>query len=102
MKETGQHSVGAVATTADHQCQGNNMGIFDGTYVNVNCPNCNFELDVELTAVSLEETIFCPCCKIIIQLRDENASTHRAERNIDSALTDFRRSLRKLNRSMKL
>ena len=78
------------------------MGIFDGIFVNVNCPNCTFELDVELTAVRLEETIFCPCCKITIQLRDENASTYRAERDIDSALGDLRSSLSKLNRSTKL
>ena len=78
------------------------MGIFDDTFVNIKCPNCTYELDVELTAIRLEETIFCPCCKITIQLRDENASTYRAEQNIDSALEDLRRSLGKLNISMKL
>ena len=77
------------------------MELFDGLFVTVACPNCNYEMDVELLSVRLEATTFCPCCKVTIHLVDADASVHATQKEIDSAMKDFESEFRKLNREMR-
>ena len=65
------------------------MGLFDGLFLPLECPNCNYGMDVELLSVRLEATIFCPCCKITIQLVDADASVHGSQKEIESAIKGF-------------
>ncbi len=65
------------------------MGLFDGLFLTLECPNCNYGMDVELLSVRLEATIFCPCCKITIQLVDADASVHGSQKEIESAIKGF-------------
>ena len=65
------------------------MGLFDGLFITLECPNCNYGMDVEILSVRLEATIFCPCCKIAIQLVDADASVHGSQQEIESAIKDF-------------
>ena len=44
------------------------MSLIDGLFVVLNCPNCGYGMDVEIRSVELQETAFCPCCKVAIQL----------------------------------
>ena len=73
------------------------MDLFDGLFVNVDCPSCCYGMDVELSSVRLEATTFCPCCKISIHLMDTEASLHGAQEDIDLAMQDLQRELKKLN-----
>ncbi len=73
------------------------MNLFDGQFVTLACPKCNYEMDVELLSVRLEATTFCPCCKMTIRLVDADASVHGAQEEIESALKDFESQLKKLN-----
>ena len=65
------------------------MNLFDGLFVTLACPKCNYEMDVELLSVRLEATTFCPCCKMTIRLVDADSSVHGAQEEIESALKDF-------------
>lgn len=73
------------------------MNLFDGLFVTLACPKCNYEMDVELLSVRLEETTFCPCCKVTIQLVDSDESVHGTQKKMESALKDFESQLKKLN-----
>ena len=77
------------------------MALFDDLFVALGCSNCNYGMDVELLSVRLEERIFCPCCKVTIQLVDADASVHVAQEEIESAMKDFERDLKKLNKTIK-
>ena len=77
------------------------MNLFDGLFVTLVCPKCNYEMDVELLTVRLETTTFCPCCKVTIQLVDADASAHIAQKEIESALKDFESQLKKLNTTIR-
>ena len=73
------------------------MNLFDGLFVTLPCPNCSYEMDVELLSVRLEATTFCPCCKVTIRLVDADASVHGAQEEIESALKDLESQLKNLN-----
>ena len=77
------------------------MDLFDGLFVTLACPNCNYGMDVELLSVRLEATIFCPCCKVMVQLVDAEASVHGAQEEVESAMKDFDKQLKKLNRTIR-
>ena len=75
------------------------MSLIDGLFVVLNCPNCGYGIDVEIRSVELQETAFCPCCKVAIQLVDANASVHGAQEEIDSAMEDLQREFKKLSKT---
>jgi hypothetical protein len=76
------------------------MGDFDISYnsVTVECPNCQFQIDILIKQVIAEETIICPGCLKDIKLVDEGASFLHANREIINALDDLAKSFRKFGR----
>ena len=70
------------------------MDLYEGLFVNVNCPNCGYGMDVQLLSAYLQEMIFCPCCKVKIQLVDHEASLH-------GALEDTKLAINRLQREIK-
>ena len=77
------------------------MDFFDGLFVTLACPSCNYGMDVGLLSVRLEATAFCPCCKATIRLVDADASVHGAQEEIESAMKYFENQLKKLNRTIR-
>ena len=77
------------------------MDLFDGLFITMNCPKCDYGMDVELLSARLQERTFCPCCKVAIQLVDADASVHGAQEDIESTMKDFEREIRKLNSTLK-
>ena len=75
------------------------MSLMDTLFIVVNCPKCGYGMDVELRSVELQGTIFCPCCKVAIQLVDSNASLYGAQEEIDSAIEGMHREFKKLNKT---
>ena len=65
------------------------MDILKGTFVILDCPLCQYGMDVELISVRMEVRVFCPCCKAEIQLLDGNASTYKAQAEVESAIKDL-------------
>lgn len=68
------------------------------TWIDFNCPNCQYSIDVQLIDVKLEKFVFCHNCKSRIKLIDENASTYSGTRQIDDALKSLERTLKKLGK----
>ena len=65
------------------------MNRFERLFVNLDCPNCRYGMDVELRSIELQAVIFCPCCKIAIQLNDSDASVDRAQKDIGAAIRNI-------------
>ena len=78
------------------------MGLFDNVFITLDCPICQYGIDVELLSVRLEEIIYCPCCKATIQLVDEEASMHVSQEGVDSAMADFESALKRLNMTIEI
>ena len=76
------------------------MALLDGLFINLECPNCDYGMDVELLSVQLQETVFCPCCKVTIELVDADASVYASQRELDSAMNGLTRELNKLNQTI--
>ena len=77
------------------------MDLFNGLFLTLVCPKCNYGMDVDLLSVRLEATIFCPCCKVTVQLVDADASVHRSKNEIEAALKGFEGQLKKLNTTIR-
>ena len=75
------------------------MSLIDGLFNVVDCPKCGYGMDVELRSVELQERVFCPCCKVAIQLVDAYASLYGAQEEIDSAIEELHREFKKLNKT---
>lgn len=71
--------------------------MLDRAFVNVDCPNCGYGVDVQIISVRLESTIFCSCCKMSIQLVDEGASVYGSQEDMESALMVLERELKMLD-----
>ena len=76
------------------------MDITKGVFVSVPCPSCGYGLDVELLSVRLEEGVFCPCCKIRIQLIDDDATLFGTQERIEAAFEDLKKTVGTLNTSI--
>lgn len=78
------------------------MDLFGGLFVTLNCPNCEYGMDVEFLSVRMQRTIFCPCCKLTIQLVDADASVHSAQKDAELAINSLQGELKKLNKTFKI
>ena len=78
------------------------MDLSDRTFITLDCPNCGFGTDIQFFSVRLQETVFCPCCKAIIQLVDVDASAHAADKIINSAVDDLQQELKNLEKTVRV
>ena len=68
----------------------------DRFFIDVECPRCRYPMDVQMLDVRLQARVFCPNCKVAIQLVDHEGSTEVGLRKVDRALSDLEREWRKL------
>lgn len=62
---------------------------FNYTWVDIECPKCNYQDGVQLVDVRTEKSVFCNNCKSIIQLQDSEASVYTGVESINNALKDL-------------
>lgn len=62
---------------------------FNYIWVDIECPKCNYQDEVQLIDAKSEKSIFCNNCKSIIQLQDSEASVHTGVESINNALKDL-------------
>lgn len=76
------------------------MGDFDMSYnsVTIECPNCQFQIDILIKQVIAGETIICPGCLQDIKLIDERSSFLHANQEINNALEYLAKSFQKFGR----
>lgn len=63
-------------------------------WVEIECPNCKYQDEVQLVDAKTERTIFCHNCKINIELKDGDASVHSGIESINEAMKEFERALK--------
>ncbi|RPD41284.1 hypothetical protein EG028_11445 [Chitinophaga barathri] len=61
----------------------------DSVSLNIECPTCDFGIEIELIDVRLERTIICHNCKENIKLIDDSGSAHNAARDIQKGLDNL-------------
>jgi Zn ribbon nucleic-acid-binding protein len=59
------------------------------TWVEIECPNCNYQDTIQLLDAKTERRVFCHNCKCSIQLQDSNASVHSGIESIEDAMKDL-------------
>lgn len=64
--------------------------------VNMQCPNCSYEIEVLLKQFMAEEIIICPGCSKEIKLIDKDGSISRWQTEINETLEDFGRKLKNM------
>lgn len=76
------------------------MSDFDISYhsVTIDCPNCQFQIDILIKQVIAEETIICPGCLSDIHFIDEGSSAVHANQEINNSFDDLTKSIRKTGR----
>lgn len=66
----------------------------DMTWVEVECPNCGYSVDIQLLDAKTERTIYCHNCKINLELKDSEASVHSGLDSINKAFKEFEKTLK--------
>lgn len=76
------------------------MGEFNISFnsITIDCPNCQFQIDILIKQVVAEETIICPGCLQDIKLVDAGGSSQHSIRDVNNALEDLSKSIRKFGR----
>jgi len=58
-------------------------------WIEMQCPNCTYSIEVQLIDFRLQSTIFCNNCKYSIALVDSEASVHTSVAAIDQTHKDL-------------
>lgn len=66
--------------------------------VTMECPGCQYPVEVLLNQIMAEETIICPGCRQEVQLRDERSSVKHAQSEMDAAVAQLQRQMHRLGR----
>jgi len=67
---------------------------FKEIWIDFECPNCGFQIEVQLIDVKTEKTVFCHNCKANILLSDNEASTHTGIENMNKALYELEKTIK--------
>ena len=66
--------------------------------ITIECPNCQFLIDLILKQIISEETIICPGCLNNIHLVDNGSSFKHINQGLIQAVDELENSLRKFGR----
>jgi peptide subunit release factor 1 (eRF1) len=66
--------------------------------VELECPACQYAIEVLLKQVMAEEIVLCPGCYAEIHLVDEGGSTRKAQGALEEALSELERQLKGFGR----
>lgn len=67
-------------------------------WIDIACPKCKYTDIIQLVDVKTEKIIYCHNCKVSIQLKDSEASSHQATNRINNTLKNIEDILRKFGR----
>jgi len=62
---------------------------FNYIWIDIECPKCKYQDEVQLIDAKSEKSIFCNNCKSIIHLQDSEASVHTGIESINNALKEL-------------
>jgi len=58
-------------------------------WIDFECPNCNYEDQIQFVDAKSEKVIFCNNCKCRIQLTDSESSVHSSIDKINKTMNDL-------------
>jgi Zn ribbon nucleic-acid-binding protein len=64
------------------------------TWVEIECPDCKYQDEIQLIDAKTERIIFCHNCKVIIELKDSDASVHSTVDSVNQAFRDLEKALK--------
>ena len=67
------------------------------SWIEIPCPRCGYELEVQFMDVATQVRRWCPCCRVRIALVDEGGSVHGALADVQAAMDGLERMLKKLS-----
>lgn len=73
-------------------------GLMDRAFIDAPCPRCSYPVEIQLLDVRLQRRVFCPNCKVEIQLVDDDGSAEIGLRKIDAAVDQLREVARNVGR----
>lgn len=62
---------------------------FNYIWIDIECPKCKYQDEIQLIDSKTEKSIFCNNCKSIIQLHDSDGSVHTGVESINNAVKDL-------------
>lgn len=68
----------------------------DHTSVEVSCPACGFELEIQLLDVRTQVWRWCPCCRARIRLLEPDGSMSVGLARAEDAFRDLGKTMKKL------
>lgn len=68
----------------------------DEIWIDIYCPKCNYQFEIQMIDARLESKVYCHNCKCTIQLKDNEASVHTSTKDINQALNDLDKTLKNL------
>ena len=71
---------------------------FNYIWIDIECPKCKYQEEIQLIDVKSEISIFCNNCKSTIQLHDNEASVNTGVESINNALKGLESILRKFGK----
>jgi hypothetical protein len=67
-----------------------------GELLEVNCPVCDFGFEVQMVDAACQIWRWCPCCRSRVHFVEPGGELHGAMAEIDSAVREFEKSLRRM------
>jgi len=67
---------------------------FNSIWIDLECPNCGYQDDIQLIDVKTEKTIYCHNCKVKINIADNDASVHTGIDSMNNALNELEKTLK--------
>lgn len=65
-------------------------------WIDYQCPNCDYQDEIQLIDAKSEKVVFCHNCKIQIQFQDSDASVHTGIATINKAAEELANIFKKL------
>ena len=59
------------------------------TWIDIKCPNCSYDFEVQLKEAKLQSHVICNNCKTNINLVDNDSSVHTGLNTIHQSLKDL-------------
>jgi hypothetical protein len=70
--------------------------MFEDFEIEIHCPDCDTGMYVMLSQIAREETMTCPCCKKIIQMKPDPKPTPEQEKEMNKSFESVNQAMRKI------
>lgn len=69
--------------------------MLDNLLLDIPCPRCTYQFNIAYIDIRLQTTVICHNCKVNIQLIDNDASVHLANKATEKVFSDLTNLIKK-------